>query len=184
MSAQNSELTSVRVASVNGLAIATSVAALVFGAATALAIALAGVSGFAVFLGFLFLASLLGSAIYVGALRTANKTSVVVGEQQVLAQGVGRGGHGFLGTHVVAVTDDAIVSISAKPWGAGPVTDKIQLSQVSRVETGPYFLSVDNGQVRVALKACPPPQVAALLAEIRKRAPSVATTDEGQLRDP
>src|SRR5829696_5247475 len=80
--------------SVEALAKTTTAAAVATGVATAAAI-----------LGLGFLGSLVGSALYVGMCRTASATSVTVNGEQVRAQGVGRGGRGFLGAHVVAVTD-------------------------------------------------------------------------------
>jgi hypothetical protein len=120
------------------------------------------------FLGILFLASLLGSAAYVGARRTADAASVEVEGDRVLAQGLGRGGHGFLGAHVVAVTDNSVQSISVTPWRAGRVADVIPLAQIGKIENGGSFLRVDAGEGAITLKACPPPQVEALLKAIRQ----------------
>jgi hypothetical protein len=169
MRPKNSETASVRVASVDGLARVTTGAALVFGVGTVAAVVLSGFGGLTVFLGILFLVSLLGSAAYVGARRTVNATSIEVEGDRVVAQGVGRGGHGFLGGHVVAVTDKSVRSISVSPWGVGRVESAIPFAQIGDVKGGGSFLRVDNGQGAITLKACPPPQVEALLDEIRQR---------------
>lgn len=169
MCPESSEPTAIHVASVERLARITTGAAFAFGVAVVTTITLSGVSGVAVFFGFLFLLSLSGSAVYVGALRTGDSASSSVDEQHVLAQGVGRGGRGLLGAHIVAVTDDSILSISVRPWSAGKIANAIQLSQIRTVETGDYSLHVDDGQTCITLKACPPPQLAALLSEIRQR---------------
>jgi hypothetical protein len=169
MCPESSEPTAIRVASVERLARISTGAAFALGAAVVVAVVLSGVGGVAVFLGLLFLISLLGSAVFVGALRTGNAASTAVDRQDVLAQGVGRGGHGFLGAHVVAVTDNSILSISVRPWSAGSIANAIQLSKIRTVETGDYSLRVDDGQTSITLKACPPPQLAALLNEIRQR---------------
>jgi hypothetical protein len=163
-----SETTDARVASLDGLAKVTTGAALALGAGTVAAMALSGFGGLAVFLGILFLVSLLASAAYVGARRTANAASGEVEGDRVVAQGVGRGGHGFLGAHVVAVTDRSVLSISVMPWGAGRVADVISLAQIGNVENGSSFLRVEAGEETITLKACPPPEVEALLKEIRQ----------------
>lgn len=103
-----------------------------------------------------------------GARRTADVASVEVEGERVVAQGVGRGGHGFLGAHVVAVTDKSVLSISVTPWGVGRVADAIPFTQVGNVEDGGSFLRVEGGQRTITLKACPPPQLDALLKEIRQ----------------
>lgn len=169
MHSESSGTTDMRVASVDGIASVTTGAALALGIATVVATVLSGVGGLAVFLGLLFLVSLLGSAVYVGARRTASATFLAVDGDRVLAQGIGRGGHGFLGAHVVSVTSKSILSVSVRPWSVGRTADAISLSQVSNVETGSSFLRVDDEETTIALKACPPPQVAALLGEIRQR---------------
>jgi hypothetical protein len=166
MCPESSQATAIRVASVVTLARVTTGAALALGAGTVAATALSGFGGLAVFLGLLSLVSLLGSAAYVGARRTADATSVEVEGDRVVAQGVGRGGHGFLGAHVVAVTDKSVLSVSVTPWGVGRVADAIPLAQVDDVEDGGSFLRVEGGQTTITLKACPPPQVEELLDEI------------------
>jgi hypothetical protein len=168
MHPENSK-TAARVASVDGLAKVTTGAALALGAGTIAAIALSGFSGTAIFLGLLFLAFLMGSAAYVGARRTAGAVSVEAEGDHVLAQGVGRGGHGFLGAHVVAVTKESVLSVSVSPWGVGRIADAIPLSQIGNVEDEGSFLRVDGGRRTITLKACPPPQVEALSDEIRQR---------------
>jgi|SRR5215208_2794343 len=169
MRPEPSETAAVRVASVDSLARVTTGVALALGAGTAVATVLSGFSGLAVLLGLLFLVFLLGSAAYVGARRTADAASVEVGGNRVLAQGVGRSGHGFLGAHVVAVTDKAVLSISVVPWGVGPVADAIPLAQIRSVENESSFLKIDGEQKAITLKACPPAQVEALLKELRQR---------------
>lgn len=172
MRLENSETPAVRVASVEGLARVTTAAALVLGGGTIAAAILSGLSGLAVFLGLLLLISLLGSAAYVGARRTVDTASVEVEGDRVLAQGIGRGGHGFLGGHVVVVTDRSLVSVSVAPWGVGRVANAIPWAQVGNVENGSSFLRVEGGQQTITLKACPPPQIEALLDEIRQKADS------------
>lgn len=170
MRSENSETALVRVASVDGLARVTTGAALALGAGIVAATVLSGFGGLAVFLGLLFLVALLGSAAYVGARRTVDAASVEVEGERVVAQGVGRGGRGFLGAHVVAVTDKSVLSVSVAPWGVGRVADVIPLAQMVNVEGGGSFLRADGGQEAITLKACPPPQIEALLDEIRQRA--------------
>lgn len=162
----------IRLASVDGLARVTTVAALALGIGAFAATVLSGFGGLAVFLGFLFLVFLLGSAAYVGACRTADAASLEIEGDRVVAQGVGRGGHGFLGAHVVAVTDKSVLSVSVTPWGVGRVADAIPLTQVSNVGDGGSFLRVEGGQRTITLNACPPPQVEALLKEIHQRVDS------------
>jgi len=178
MHSENSE-TDVRVASVDGLAKVTTGAALVLGVGTIAAVVFSGFGGLAIFLGLLFLVFLIGSAAYVGARRTAGAFSMEAEGARVVAQGVGRGGHGFLGAHVVVVTNKSVLSVSAAPWGVGRIADAIPLSQIGNVEEGASFLRVDGARRTIALKACPPPQVDALLAEIRQR---VDSTGLGGLR--
>lgn len=169
MRPENSESAAARVASVDGLARLTTGAALALGAGTVAAAVLSGINGLALFLGLLFLVSLLGSAAYVGARLTAAAASVEIEGSRVQAQGFGRGGHGLLGAHIVAVTDQAVLSVSVAPWSVGRVADSIPLGQIGNVESRSSFLRVDSGQRSITLKACPPPQVEALLSEIRRR---------------
>lgn len=99
-----------------------------------------------------------------------NATSVEIEGDRVVAQGVGRGGRGFLGGHVVAVTEKSVMSISVPPWRVGRVVVAIPFAQIGDVEGGGAFLRIDgSGLGRITLKACPPPQVKALLEEIRLR---------------
>jgi hypothetical protein len=170
MRPENSQTASIRVASVDSLARVTTGTALMLGVGVVAVTVLSGFGGLAVCLSLLFLVSLLGSAAYVGARRTVDATSVEVEGDRVVAQGVGRGGHGFLGGHVVAVTDTSVRSISVAPWGVGRVADAIPFAQIGNVEGGGSFLRIDGGgQGAITLKACPPPQVEALLDEIRLR---------------
>lgn len=171
MHPENSE-SAARVASVDGLAKMTTVAALVLGVGTIAAVVFSGFGGLAIFLGLLFLVFLIGSAAYVGAHRTAGAFSMEAEGARVVAQGVGRGGHGFLGAHVVVVTNKSVLSVSATPWGVGRIADAIPLSQIGNVEEGASSLRVDGARRTIALKACPPPQVDALLDEIRQRVDS------------
>lgn len=153
-------------ASVEGVARTTTHAAIATGAATIAAILLSGISGFTVVLGLAFGVTALGSAFYVGLRRTASATSVTANGERVLAQGVGRGGRGFLGAHVVAVTASSVLSISARPWSVGRVAAVIRRSEVESVESILDFLQVGDGRTTIILKECPPSQVAALLAEL------------------
>ncbi len=142
-----------------GIAVSAGVAAVTVALLTDL-------TAFAVFLALICLAAIVGSALFGGVRKTANATPAVAGER-VLAQGVGRGGHGFLGAHVVAVTDSAILSVSARPWGVGQPDVVIRLSEVTSVESGIGFLRVTGSQTEITLKKASPLEAEALLDELR-----------------
>lgn len=159
-----------RVASLEGLAVGTTVAAFGLGAGTVTAAVVTGFSGLTVFLAILFMASLLGSAAYVGARRTSASVLAEGEAQRVIAHGAGRGGHGFLGAHVVALTDKALLSTSVAPWRPGQVATVLPLSEVKSVDNeSPSSLSVRGSQGVITLEACPPPEVELLADEVRKR---------------
>lgn len=144
----------------------TTAAAFAAGAATVVSILLSGAGGFTVLLGLVFAVATLGSAFGVGLRRTARATAVTANGERVLAQGVGRGGRGFLGAHVVAVTDASILSISARPWSVGRLAVAIPLADVESVESIMDFLQVGDGRTTITLKECPPSQVEALLDQL------------------
>ena len=140
--------------------------------AAALAVALfTSLIAFAVFLALICLVAIVGSAFFGGIHKAASATPVMAGGR-VLAQGVGRGGHGFLGAHVVAVTDNSILSISARPWGVGKLDTAIRLSEISSVESDVDFLRVTDSQTEIVLKKASPLEVEALRGELRRGAPS------------
>lgn len=162
---------SVRVANLQGLAIGTTVAAFGVGAGMVAAAVVSGFSGLTVFLTILFLVALFGSAVYVGVRRTSASVLAEREGERVVAHGVGRGGHGFLGAHVVALTDMALLSVSVAPWRAGRVATALPLSEVESVESESISsLTVRGKQGVITLKACPPPQVERLSDETLKRA--------------
>lgn len=77
-----------------------------------------------------------------------------------------------MGAHIVAVTDKSVLSYSVRPWSAGGVSNVIPLMQINGVETRKdSFVRIDGGGVSITLKACPPPQVEALVGEIRQKTP-------------
>ncbi|HYG96360.1 MAG TPA: hypothetical protein VD741_04555 [Solirubrobacterales bacterium] len=141
--------------------------AVAMAAATLGSALLSGSGGLTVILGLALLASVLGSAFYVGLQRTASATSVTANGERVLAHGVGRGGRGFLGGHAVAVTEGSILSISARPWGVGRVAAVIRLREIESVGAVMDFLEVGDGRTTITLKGCPPSQVTALLDRLR-----------------
>lgn len=159
------------VASLDGLVKAATGTAVTTGA-VALAVALfTDLTAFAVFLALICLVAIVGSAFFGGLRRTARATSAMVGEH-VLAQGVGRGGRGFLGAHAVAVTDSSILSVSARPWGVGRPGPAIRLSEINSMESGTDFLKVTGSRTEINLKKASPLEVEALLDTLRRRAPS------------
>lgn len=159
-----------RVASLEGLAVGTTVAAFALGAGTITAALVTGLSGLTAFLAILFVAALLGSAAYVGARRTTGAVLAEGEGERVVAHGSGRGGHGFLGAHVVSLTDSTLLSTSVAPWRAGRVAVVLPLSEVASVNSeSPSSLNFRGKQSIISLKACPPPQVEHLAEEARKR---------------
>lgn len=171
--AEGIDESSVRVADIGGLAKMAAGTALIAGSMVVVAVVLSGASGVTVFLSLSFLVSITGSALFGGVVRTAKATSGTVNGEDVRAQGVGRGGHGFLWAHVVVVTDSAIQSISVRPWSVGRLADAIELPQISSIKFGDHSLTVEDGRTRIALKASPPEHIAALLAAIEERVGSV-----------
>jgi hypothetical protein len=154
-------------ASVAGAARRTTVAAVAAAAAAVVSILLPGLGGLTVVLGLATVAASVGSALFVGLGRTASATAASLDGERVLAQGVGRGGRGFLGAHVVVVTAGSLVSIAARPWSAGRSTVAIRLAEVRSVESIMDYLEVGDGRRTIRLKECPPAQVAALLDELQ-----------------
>jgi len=138
----------------------------VAGAAAVASILLPGFGGLTVILGLATVVASVGSALFVGLRRTASATAVTVDGERVLAQGLGRGGRGLLGAHVVAVSERSFVSIPAWPWGAGRSSVAIPLAEVRSVESIMDYLEVGDGRTTITLRECPPSQVEALLGEL------------------
>lgn len=156
-------------ASVSGAARRTTVAAVAAAAASVVSIVLPGLGGLTVILGLATVVASVGSALFVGLRRTASAAAATLDGERVLAQGVGRGGRGFLGAHVVVVTERSLASISARPWSAGRSTAAIRITEVRSVETIMDYLEVGDGLRTITLKECPPTQVAALLDALQSQ---------------
>jgi hypothetical protein len=154
-------------ASVAGVARRTTVAAVATAAASVVSILLPGLGGLTVILALATVVASVGSALFVGLGRTASATAATVDGERVLAQGVGRGGRGFLGAHVVAVTEGSLASIAVRPWSAGRSTVVIRLAEVRSVESIMDYLEVGDGRTTITLKECPLAQVEAILGELR-----------------
>jgi len=87
--------------------------------------------------------------------------------EPTLAYGVGRGGSGFLGGHVLVVTEGGVRSVPAKPWGAVQLSNFLRFEDVEHFRFGSDFISVEGARDRFKMKKCPPDQIAALGNAIR-----------------
>ncbi|HEY8082092.1 MAG TPA: hypothetical protein VIE64_00870 [Solirubrobacterales bacterium] len=155
------------------LAAGTAIAALGFGAVAASS-ASAGNTADAVAIALFSLVSLVLAVAFAGLRRTAAQTAVSTEGEPVMAQGMGRGGHGWLGSQVVVVTDRRILGIPAWPWGKPAVSVAIPFEDVLSFEARRDYLALQGERERLVLKKCPSPEVSAIANELRKHVPASA----------
>lgn len=145
------------------------IGALLLGALAIVLITLSSAMAFGILLAVLAVLAAIGAAFFRALRAAAIGVGDSFGGEPVLTYGVGRGGKGFLGAHVLVVTDGGVQSAPAHPWSLGAPGETLRFADVEHLHTGGDSLSVEGAGTKLLLKKCPPAQVVALENAIRDR---------------